>query len=52
MQNFIESQNIAAFKAQLKDETDPAVRVILTQLLKEEEAKHADRVANDKGRLI
>ena len=52
MQNFIESQNIAKFKARLNDETDPALRVILTRLLKEEEAKHAARVASDKGRLI
>ena len=49
MQNFIESQNIAMFKVRLKDETDPAVRVILTRLLKEEEAKHAVRVASDRG---
>ena len=49
MQNFSENQNIAKFKARLKDETDPGVRATLNLLLREEEAKHAVRVASNKG---
>jgi hypothetical protein len=52
MQNFIEAQNIAKFKTRLQSETDPTVRAMLTLLLAEEEAKHALRIAHDKGRLI
>lgn len=49
MQNFIENQNIAKFRTRLQSETDPAVRAVVTLLLAEEEAKHALRVASNKG---
>ena len=44
MENYIETQNIAKFKARLKSEADPVLRATLTQLLAEEEAKHAARI--------
>ena len=52
MQNFIENLNIARFKTRLACESDPAVRATLTQLLEEEEAKHALRVAINHERVI
>ena len=45
MQNFIASQNIAAFTVRLATETDPVTRATLNQLLREERAKYADRTS-------
>jgi hypothetical protein len=45
MQNYIESQNIANFKERLGMETDPVKQKILRQLLADEMAKYAARVA-------
>jgi predicted phosphatase len=42
---FIETENIAYFKQLLKTEAHPDKRRILTQLLAEEEAKRAARIA-------
>ncbi len=39
MQNYIESENIVAFKARLLTEADPVTRAMLIRLLAEEEAK-------------
>ena len=44
MQNFIEIQNIAKFKARLRIETEAGTRNVLMQLLAEEEAKHEARI--------
>jgi hypothetical protein len=44
MQNFIESQNIAAFTARLASEADPVTRATLIQLLAEEKTKQAHRI--------
>ena len=44
VQNFIETQNIAMFKARLENEVDPVTRATLIQLLVQEEAKHAARI--------
>ena len=41
MQNYIEAQNIAKFKARLQTEADAGTRTILMQLLADEEAKHS-----------
>ena len=41
MQNYIEAQNIAKFKARLQTETDVGTRTILMRLLADEEAKHS-----------
>lgn len=49
MHNFIETQNIARFKALLETETDPDKRRIIKQLLAEEEAKHAARIAGERS---
>lgn len=43
--NFIETENIAYFGKLLKTEVHPDKRRILIQLLAEEEAKHAARIA-------
>jgi hypothetical protein len=43
MQNYIESQNIANFREQLRLETDPVKQKILRQLLADEMAKYAAR---------
>lgn len=48
MQNFIETQNIARFKALLETEADPERRRVIQQLLAEEEAKHAARIAAER----
>jgi len=45
MQNFIEKQNIAHYKALLQTERDEEKRRIIKQLLDEEEVKHAARAA-------
>ena len=45
MQNFIEIQNIAKFKARLRIETEAGIRKVLMQLLAEEEAKQEARIA-------
>ena len=44
MQNYIEAQNIAKFKARLQTETDAGTRTILLQLLADEEAKRDARI--------
>ena len=44
VQNFIETQNIAMFKAQLEKEANPVTRATLIQLLLQEEAKRAARI--------
>lgn len=43
MQNYIESQNIANFREQLRQETDPVKQKVLRQLLADEMAKYAAR---------
>ena len=44
METYIATQNIARFKAQLREETHPDKRRILLQLLANEVAKHPDSV--------
>lgn len=44
MQNFIETENIARFKALLVTENDPHKRDTLLKLLEAEEAKHAETI--------
>jgi hypothetical protein len=46
MQNFIEKQNIANYKALLQTETDPEKIRVIRQLLADEEAKQAARQAS------
>jgi hypothetical protein len=41
MDKFVANLNIAHFRKQLADETDPTKRLMLTRLLSEEEAKLA-----------
>ncbi len=48
MQNFVETQNIARFKVLLETESDPDKRRVIKQLLAEEEAKHAARMASER----
>ena len=43
--NFVENQNIARFMALLETEDHPDKRRILIQLLTDEEAKNAARIA-------
>lgn len=45
MQYFVETENIARFTALLRTETRPRERAVLQQLLAEEEAKLAAKVA-------
>jgi hypothetical protein len=45
MRNFIETQNIAHFKALLKAETDADKRSVLLRLLAKEEVKLAEEEA-------
>ena len=53
MQNFIEIQNIAKFKARLLIEAEAGTRSVLMQLLAEEEAKHEARITTArKGRHV
>ncbi len=49
MQNFVENHNIQKFSDQLKIETDPIKRAMLTKLLAEEEAKLALTLASNKA---
>ena len=44
METYIATQNIARFKARLRDETHPDKRRILLQLLANEVAKHPEFV--------
>lgn len=44
METYIATQNIARFKAQLREETHPDKRKILLQLLANEVAKHPESV--------
>jgi hypothetical protein len=44
METYIAAQNIARYKAQLREETHPDRRRILLQLLANEVAKHPDAV--------
>ena len=44
METYIAAQNIARYKAQLREETQPDRRRILLQLLANEVAKHPDAV--------
>jgi len=44
MEAYVATQNIARFKAQLREETHPDKRRILLQLLANEVAKHREAV--------
>jgi hypothetical protein len=48
METFVATQNIARFKAQLREETHPDKRRILLQLLANEVARHPEAVEHDK----
>lgn len=44
LRDFVETQNIARFRALLKTETRPQERKVLVQLLADEEARHTETV--------
>jgi len=48
LSNFVETQNIARFKALLVAEQHPDKRQILIQLLADEEAKQEARIATNR----